>query len=54
MALQSKIARRSGERWTQEAAAIRADVLPVGHTHTPFVRVLGSTTIVNPGMRTRA
>jgi protein phosphatase len=37
------------ERWTQEVAPIHADVLVVGHTHTPFVRMAGSTTIVNPG-----
>jgi diadenosine tetraphosphatase ApaH/serine/threonine PP2A family protein phosphatase len=28
---------------------IDADVLIVGHTHTPFVRTVGKTTIVNPG-----
>jgi protein phosphatase len=37
------------ERWTREVELIEADVLMVGHTHTPFVRVVGNTTIVNPG-----
>jgi putative phosphoesterase len=37
------------DRWAGEAEAIQADVLVVGHTHTPFIRVVGSTTIVNPG-----
>lgn len=37
------------DRWVAEAEAIEADVLVVGHTHTPFIRVVGSTTIVNPG-----
>jgi putative phosphoesterase len=37
------------ERWQKEIAWIHADVLVVGHTHTPFVRRIGHTTIVNPG-----
>jgi putative phosphoesterase len=37
------------ERWLDEVARINADVLIVGHTHTPFVRTVGKTTIVNPG-----
>jgi len=37
------------ERWLDEVARIDADVLIVGHTHTPFVRTVGKTTIVNPG-----
>ena len=37
------------DRWVAEAEAIEADVLVVGHTHTPFIRVVGNTTIVNPG-----
>jgi putative phosphoesterase len=36
-------------RWKQEVAGINADVLIVGHTHTPFVRREGDTTILNPG-----
>ena len=37
------------ERWQEEIDWINADVLVVGHTHTPFVRTVGKTTIVNPG-----
>jgi putative phosphoesterase len=37
------------EQWKREVEAVRADVLVVGHTHTPFVRREGSTTILNPG-----
>ena len=37
------------DRWKQEVQKIDADVLVVGHTHTPFVRREGKTTILNPG-----
>jgi putative phosphoesterase len=37
------------ESWIEEVARIDADVLIVGHTHTPFVRTIGKTAIVNPG-----
>lgn len=37
------------ERWKEETILIDADVLLVGHTHTPFIRKIGKTTIVNPG-----
>jgi protein phosphatase len=37
------------DRWPEEVKAIDADVLIVGHTHTPFIRTVGKTTIVNPG-----
>jgi predicted phosphodiesterase len=37
------------ERWVDEVARIGADVLIVGHTHMPFVRTVGKTTILNPG-----
>jgi protein phosphatase len=37
------------ERWQEEVARINAHVLIVGHTHTPFVRTVDKTTIVNPG-----
>ena len=33
----------------EEVTRIDADVLIVGHTHTPFIRTVGKTTIVNPG-----
>lgn len=37
------------ERWQREVEWIDADVLIVGHTHTPFIRTVGKATIVNPG-----
>ena len=37
------------DRWLEEVTRIDANVLIVGHTHTPFVRKVGNTTIVNPG-----
>ncbi len=37
------------DRWRQEAEAIDTEVLVVGHTHTPFLRREGKTTILNPG-----
>ncbi len=37
------------EKWGKEMAWVRADVLVVGHTHTPFVRRISRKTIVNPG-----
>ena len=35
--------------WAGEVEAIHADYLLVGHTHTPFIRKVGATTVVNPG-----
>lgn len=35
--------------WSREAEAVDADVILVGHTHLPFVKQVGSRTIVNPG-----
>jgi putative phosphoesterase len=35
--------------WEQEASWINSDVLIVGHTHTPFIRQVGRTTVINPG-----
>jgi putative phosphoesterase len=37
------------ERWQQEVDGIDTDVLIVGHTHNPFLRRVGKTTILNPG-----
>jgi putative phosphoesterase len=37
------------ERWQREIEWTDADVLVVGHTHAPFIRTIGKTTIVNPG-----
>jgi protein phosphatase len=40
---------QDSDRWTQEVESISADVLFVGHTHIPFIRNVGNTTVVNPG-----
>lgn len=37
------------DQWRREIEWTHADVLVVGHTHTPFIRTVGDTTIVNPG-----
>jgi putative phosphoesterase len=37
------------DRWQEVVLRIDADVLVVSHTHTPFVRKIGETTILNPG-----
>jgi putative phosphoesterase len=37
------------DRWAQEIEGLEADYLLVGHTHIPFIRQVGSTTVVNPG-----
>lgn len=37
------------KEWEKEIECVDADVLIVGHTHTPFIRVIGKTTIINPG-----
>jgi len=41
--------REDSELWTNEVQWINADVLVVGHTHTPFIRQIGGCTILNPG-----
>lgn len=40
---------QESDRWQEEVDAIDADVLIVGHTHTPFIRTFGNTTVLNPG-----
>ena len=35
--------------WREQVNCVKADILVVGHTHTPFVRQEGKTTILNPG-----
>ena len=35
--------------WEKEVPWVNADILLVGHTHTPFIRKVGGCTIVNPG-----
>jgi putative phosphoesterase len=37
------------DRWAHEVREIETDYLLVGHTHTQFIRKVGSTTVVNPG-----
>jgi len=37
------------EEWVKELDRTNADVLLVGHTHTPFVRQIGDRLVVNPG-----
>lgn len=37
------------DQWQQEVDRISVDVLVVGHTHTPFIREVRGTLIVNPG-----
>lgn len=37
------------EEWVKELDHVKADVLLVGHTHTPFVRQIGDRLVVNPG-----
>ena len=39
----------NSERWQTEIGWNDAEVLVVGHTHTPFIRKIEKTTIVNPG-----
>lgn len=40
---------QNSSSWSEQAGCVDADVLVVGHTHTPFVRQEGKTTILNPG-----
>jgi len=37
------------EEWGKELEGVNADVLLVGHTHTPFIRKIGEKVVVNPG-----
>lgn len=37
------------EEWIRELNLVNADVLLVGHTHTPFIREIGNKVVVNPG-----
>lgn len=39
----------TSDQWTWEVNNLNADILVVGHTHAPFIRVVNQTTIVNPG-----
>ena len=35
--------------WIREVDSVPADVLLIGHTHTPFIRRIGDRVVVNPG-----
>lgn len=37
------------DEWEKEVGQIGADVLLVGHTHTPFIREIGQRLMMNPG-----
>ena len=37
------------DEWVNELDRVNADVLLVGHTHTPYVRQIGDRLVVNPG-----
>lgn len=37
------------ESWQEECSHVPADILLVGHTHTQFVKKVGSCLVVNPG-----
>lgn len=36
-------------KWADELKAFQADILLVGHTHTPFIRRINHQIVVNPG-----
>lgn len=38
-----------GDEWAAEIGELAADVLLVGHSHTPFIRRIGDKILVNPG-----
>lgn len=38
-----------GEGWASEIEAVDADVMLVGHSHTPFLRRIGGKLLLNPG-----
>lgn len=40
---------RDSDDWVKEVESVPADVVLVGHTHTPFVRTIGNQLLVNPG-----
>jgi protein phosphatase len=40
---------QDSDEWVKEVESVAADVVLVGHTHTPFVRKIGNQILVNPG-----
>ena len=41
--------RAESDKWREDCAQLRADVILVGHTHTPFIRSFDRQVVVNPG-----
>lgn len=37
------------DQWSNELGSVSADVVLVGHTHTPFLRTIGNCLLLNPG-----
>ena len=44
-----KYVRAQSPEWNEEMKRIFADVLFVGHTHTPFLQPIGASLVANPG-----
>lgn len=40
---------QNSDEWVKEVEAVEAEVVLVGHTHTPFARKIGNRLLVNPG-----
>jgi putative phosphoesterase len=40
---------QDSDEWVKEVESVEADVVLVGHTHTPFARKIGNRLLVNPG-----
>ncbi len=40
---------QDSDEWVKEVKSVAADVVLVGHTHTPFARKIGNQILVNPG-----
>jgi putative phosphoesterase len=40
---------QDSDEWVKEVESVAADIVLVGHTHTPFVRQIGNQLLVNPG-----
>ena len=40
---------QDSDEWMKEVESVEADVVLVGHTHTPFARKIGNRLLVNPG-----
>ena len=40
---------KDSRQWDAEVKAVEADVVITGHTHVPFIRMVGHQTLINPG-----